>query len=327
MSSTSQASVTRESLATRMLLQPLAPLAIALILVIVILSFVAPNFATASNLTNVLLQSSIVGVAAVGATFVILTGGIDLSQGAVLAVSGMTVGVLLQDGLNPFLGIAICVGIGALFGAFNGAAVAWLRLVPFITTLATLGIARGLTLFVSGGQAAFDLPEAFLWLGGARVWGIPVPVIVMALVYILGIIVLRKTTFGHKVYAVGGNPEAARLAGIKVRRILFSVYVLSGAMAALASVLLIGRLQSATPASGTGLELDVIAAVVIGGTSLFGGRGSLVGTLLGVLLIATINNGLVLLNVSPYLITMVQGAIIFLAVLLDSLASRRARRG
>jgi ribose/xylose/arabinose/galactoside ABC-type transport system permease subunit len=179
---------------------------------------------------------------------------------------------------------------------------------------------------LSGGQPIFDLPETFNWLGSARVVGIPVTAFVTILVFVLGHIILAKTTFGHRVYAVGGNREAARLAGIRDRRTLFFVYLFAGACAGLACILLAGRLSAATPTAANGLELQVIAAVVIGGTSLFGGKGSLLGTFIGVLMIGFISNGLTLLNVGVFWVQFVQAALIFVAVLLDSINNRRLSR-
>ena len=302
---------------------PLMPIVAALVLACVVMFILTPQFLTTSNLMNILTQSSIVGIAAVGATFIIITGGIDLSVGSNVALSGMVAATLVSAGVDGFIGILIAILVAAAVGAFNGASVTLLRLAPFIVTLAVLGMARGLTLQISGGESVYDLPRAFTWLGGGTVAGIPVPVIMTILAFGIGYFVLSRTTFGHQVYAVGGNREAARLAGIRDRRVLFSVYLIAGLCAGLAAITLVGRLGSATPTAATGLELQVIAAVVIGGTSLFGGKGSLAGTFVGVLLIGVINNGLTLLNVSPFWVQFMQGLLIFLAVLLDSYNSRR----
>ena len=299
------------------------PIVAALILACVVMFILTPQFLTTSNLVNILTQSSIVGIAAVGATFIIITGGIDLSVGSNVALSGMVAATLVSSGVDGLTGILIAIAVAVAVGAFNGASVTLLRLAPFIVTLAVLGMARGLTLQISGGESVYDLPRAFTWLGGGNVAGMPVPVIMTILAFGIGYFVLSRTTFGHQVYAVGGNREAARLAGIRDRRVLFSVYLIAGLCAGLAAITLVGRLGSATPTAATGLELQVIAAVVIGGTSLFGGKGSLAGTFIGVLLIGVINNGLTLLNVSPFWVQFMQGLLIFLAVLLDSYNSRR----
>jgi ribose/xylose/arabinose/galactoside ABC-type transport system permease subunit len=307
----------------RLAKSPLLPIVAALFVACVAMFILTPQFLTTSNLVNIVTQSSIVGIAAVGATFIIITGGIDLSVGSNVALSGMVAATLVSSGLDGLTGVLVAILVATAVGAFNGASVTLLRLAPFIVTLAVLGMGRGLTLQISGGESVYDLPRAFTWLGGGTVVGIPVPVIMTVVVFAIGYLVLSRTTFGHQVYAVGGNREAARLAGIRDRRVLFAVYAIAGLCAGIAAITLVGRLGSATPTAATGLELQVIAAVVIGGTSLFGGKGSLAGTFVGVLLIGVINNGLTLLNVSPFWVQFMQGLLIFLAVLLDSYNSRR----
>jgi ribose transport system permease protein len=304
---------------------PRTPIVVALVAVCVAMSFLSDHFLAQQNITNVLAQSSVVGIAAVGATFIIITGGIDLSVGSNVALSGIVSATFVSHGASPILGVLLCVGIAVAIGAFNGASVAWLGLVPFIVTLASLGMARGLTLQVSEGQSVYGLPNVLTWLGGGEIGSIPVPLITMLIVFIVGHVVLTRTTFGHKVFAIGGNRQAARLSGIKDRQVLFTVYVVAGLCAGVAALILVGRIGAATPTAGTGLELQVIAAVVIGGTSLFGGKGSMIGTLIGILLIGVINNGLTLLNVSPFWVQFIQGALIFMAVLLDAFNQRRLK--
>lgn len=301
----------------------LLPIIAALIIVSVVLSFMTPAFLTASNLTNIVTQSAVVGIAAIGATFVIITSGIDLSVGSNIALSGMIGAIVAQSTGNGFYGILTVIVVAAAVGAFNGASVAWLRLAPFIVTLATMGMARGLTLQVSQGQSVYGLPDSLNWLGASAIFDVKTSALVTVLLFVVAHFVLSQTTFGHRVYAVGGNVEAARLAGINVRGVIFAAYVIAGIMAGIAALILLGRLDSATPNAASGTELQVIAAVVIGGTSLFGGKGSMVGTFVGVLLIGVINNGLTLLNVSSFWVQFVQGALIFLAVLLDSVNTRR----
>ncbi|BCW85736.1 ABC transporter permease [Arthrobacter sp. NicSoilE8] len=302
------------------------PIFIAFVLVCAALVLMTGSFATPRNFSNIMVQASIVGIAAVGATFIIITGVIDLSVGAVVGLAGMVGAQLVHAGMDPILGLLVTIAFAMLCGAFNGASVAFLKITPFIVTLALLGMAQGLTLQLSQGESVYDLPKALTWLGGGTIAGLPVPVPLTFVVFAIGAFVLNRTTFGHKVFAVGGNKEAARLAGINYRRVIFWVYAIAGACAGLSAVVLVGRLGSATPTAGLGLELQVIAAVVIGGTSLFGGKGSLFGTLIGVLFIAVVNNGLTLLNVNPYWIQIVQGAIIFVAVLMDSINSGRLRQ-
>lgn len=302
------------------------PIALALVIACVLLSILTDRFLTINNLTNVLVQASVVGIAAVGATFVVITGGIDLSVGSNLALSGMVAAFLMGGGLDPVLAILITILVSTLIGAFNGASVTWLKLAPFIVTLAVLGMARGLTLQISQGASLSGLPKIYTWFGTGNLFGVPVSVILMVLVFVVGHVVLSHTTFGHKVYAVGGNREAARLAGINDSWVLFAVYAIAGCAAGVATLVLVGKLGAATPTAGDGLELQVISAVVIGGTSLFGGKGSMIGTFVGVLLIGIINNGLIMLNVNAFLIQFMQGALIFVAVLLDSFNTHRLTR-
>lgn len=306
------------------LLSGIGPLLGALIVLCVVLSLATDKFLTTSNLLNVLVQMSVVGIAAVGGTFVIITSGIDLSVGSNVALSGMVAAYTMKElGASGLVGLLVALAVGALVGAINGTSVTVLRLTPFIATLAVLAMGRGLTQQVSQGQTIFGFPPDFTFLGNGRIAGIQAPVVITIIVFAVGWFVLTRTTFGQQVYAVGGNREAARLAGIPVKRVIFSVYVLAGLCAGLAGIVLAGRLNSALSSSATGLELQVIAAVVIGGTSLFGGRGSLIGTFIGALLIGVINNGLTLLNVNPFWTQFIQGVVIFVAVLLDALNQRR----
>ncbi len=310
----------------RMVNSNIAPIIVALVIVSVALSFLTPNFLTASNLTNIVTQSAVVGIAAIGATFVIITSGIDLAVGSNIALSGMLGAIAAKATDNGFVGILVVILVAAGVGAVNGASVAWLRLAPFIVTLAVMGMARGLTLQISQGQSVYSLPGELNWLGSSAILDVKTSALVTVVMFLIAHFVLSRTTFGHRVYAVGGNAEAARLAGINVRGVIFAAYVIAGITAGVAAIILLGRLDSATPNAANGTELQVIAAVVIGGTSLFGGKGSMLGTLIGVLLIGVINNGLTLLNVSSFWVQFVQGALIFLAVLLDSFNTRRLTR-
>lgn len=306
----------------------IGPLLIALAAICLFLTLTTDTFLTTSNLTNIIVQTSVVGIAAVGGTFVIITSGIDLSVGSNVALSSMLAAYAMENDLVPggLGGVAVALVVGVLVGSFNGASATLLRLTPFIATLAALAMARGLTQQVSQGQTIFGFPDSFTFLGNGEIAGVQAPVVVTVLVFVVGHLLLTRTSFGHQVYALGGNREAARLAGIPVRRVEFAVYALAGLCAGLAAVVLTGRLDSALASGATGLELQVIAAVVIGGTSLFGGRGSLAGTFLGVILIGVIVNGLTLLNVNPFWQQFVQGAVIFIAVLLDALNTRRLQK-
>jgi ribose/xylose/arabinose/galactoside ABC-type transport system permease subunit len=309
-----------------MLSSPTSAIFIALVACCVIMAILSDRFLTLSNVYNILAQSAVVGIAAVGGTLIIITAGIDLSVGSALGLSGIVAGLAMQAGLGPVVGILAAIVTAVLVGVFNGISVTLLRLAPFIVTLAVLGMGRGLTLQLSKGQSIYNLPRGFTVFGTGTIAGIPLSAILTVVIFLLGHLLLTKTTFGHRVFAVGGNSEAARLAGINVKATVFWVYVIAGLCTGIASIILVGRLGSATPTGGSGDELLVIAAVVIGGTSLFGGKGSMLGTLVGVVLIGVINNGLTLLNVSPFMVQFMQGLLIFVAVTLDAVNTRRVKR-
>ncbi len=299
---------------------------IAFVLEVAAFSLLSPYFFTADNLLNVSLQASITAIIAAGMTFVILTGGIDLSVGSVLALAGILATAVVRVGL-PFslsLPIALAVSLlfGALSGAFAGLCVTRFSITPFIVTLALMTVWRGTAFVYTAGRPIWELPEEFSLLGSGRFLALPIPTIVMLLVYVLSHLALTRTRFGRHIYAVGGNIEAARLAGIRTHRVLTQVYVLSGVLSALSGVLLASRMTSGQPNAGLSYELDVIAAVVVGGTSLAGGTGSITGTFIGAMLIAVLRNGLNLLNVSSYVQQVVVGAVILLAVMLDRLRRR-----
>jgi len=274
------------------------------------LAVTTPAFLTSANLLSILLASSLIGIVAVGETFVIVTGGIDLSVGSVVAFTGV---------------MLVGIGIGALSGGFIAFAVTTLNMSPFIVSLAVLAMARGLAFIVTNGNTIFSFPDAFDNIGGGNIGVFPVAALITLGVFLIAGLVLARSVFGAEVYAVGGNRDAARLAGIPVARTLAIVYIISGALAGLGGVILAGRLDSAQPIAASGLELNAIAAVVIGGASLFGGKGSILGTLLGVLIIGLINNGLTLKNVQPFWVQFIQGAVIFGAVLIDSLNQKRRK--
>ena len=287
------------------------------------LALTTPSFLTSANILSILLASALIGLVAVGETFVIVTGGIDLSVGSVVAFTGVMSGLALNAHVPVPLAVALGIGLGALSGGFVAFAVTVLNMAPFIVTLAVLAMARGLAFIVTNGNTIFSFPDGFDAIGGGNLGPFPVAGLISLAVFLVAGLVLARTVFGAEVYAVGGNREAARLAGIPVNRTLTLCYVLSGALAGLGGVVLAGRLDSAQPIAATGLELNAIAAVVIGGASLFGGKGSMLGTLLGVLIIGLINNGLTLKNVQPFWVQFIQGAVIFGAVLIDSLNQKR----
>jgi putative xylitol transport system permease protein len=292
---------------------------IAFILLCVALTFLNKYFLTPENITNILLQTSINGILAMGMTLVILTGGIDLSVGSVLAFASI-VAATFVSGDNPQSPlVALLVGIvtGAVLGLINGCVIAYLKIPPFVATLGMLSVARGLTYAYTGGMPVPNLSESFLNLGEGSVLGLPLPILIFVLIFVILWVVLNHTSYGRTVYAVGGNVKSARTAGIRTRRVTASVYVIAGLLAGLGGLILTARTSSALPQAGVSYELDAIAAVVIGGTSLSGGVGSITGTLLGALIIGTINNGLDLLGVSSAYQQIVKGCIIVVAVLLD----------
>ncbi len=279
----------------------------------------SPNFLTIHNIFNVLRQVSINALIAFGMTFVILTGGIDLSVGSTLALTGAVTAGFLAGGMDPILAMSLGLLLGAVLGAINGIIIAKGKVAPFIATLATMTIYRGLTLVYTEGKPISGLGDSlsFQLLGKGYFFGIPVPIVTMILSFAVLYFILKKTTFGRRVYAVGGNEEASKLSGINVDRIKIYVYSLTGALAALAALILTSRLNSAQPTAGNMFELDAIAAVVLGGTSLTGGHGWIVGTVIGALIIGVLNNGLNLIGVSSFFQQVVKGAVILIAVLLD----------
>jgi ribose/xylose/arabinose/galactoside ABC-type transport system permease subunit len=284
------------------------------------LTLLSDRFLTASNLLNVLRQATINGIIAVGMTYVILTAGIDLSVGSVLALATVVAADLMQTGLPVPLGMLAGLGVGTLLGAVNGLLIARTGIPPFVVTLGMMTVARGLALTYTQGRPITGLPASFTFLGAGFLGPIPMPIVIFAVVFGVGYFVLARTVFGEWVYALGDNPVAARLAGLPTRRVTALVYVISGFLAALAGLILVARLNSAQPTAGLGFEFDAIAAVVVGGTSFAGGEGGLFGTLLGVLIIQVLNNGLNLLNVSPLWEGVVKGVVIALALLLHRAA-------
>ncbi|RIV19568.1 ribose ABC transporter permease [Alicyclobacillaceae bacterium I2511] len=294
----------------------LGPL-IGLVILLFVLSVLSHQFFTFGNLRNVALQTSVNALLAVGMTFVILTAGIDLSVGSSLALSSAISAGLMASHLNVWLSALVGIAVGAACGLLNGVFVAYARLAPFIVTLGTMTLYRGLTEIYTNGNPIFNLPNGFSNFGSGSVLSIPIPVILAALVFILGWITLHRSTYGRRIYAIGGNERVAYLAGVPVKKYLVSVYVISGVLASIAGLVLTSRLSSAEPTAGTGYELDAITAVVLGGTSLFGGEGAILGTLVGALILGVISNGLNLLNVNSFYQDAIKGLIILAAIMLD----------
>jgi ribose transport system permease protein len=306
---------------------------LALLLMVVIFSIFAEGFFTKDNFWLVLRQVSVNTCLSVGMTLVILTGGIDLSVGSVLALSGAIMAGLLKNGLelpafNLFIGFtlmgAVIAGliVGASLGFFNGFMITRFKIPPFVATLAMLTIARGLTELWTGGAAITGLGKTFGYLGTGWFLGIPVQVWTCAAIVAIVVVLLRKTRFGRYVYAVGGNERAAILSGLNVNRIKLLVYTITGALSAVGGLIVTSKLNSATPTAGDGYELDSIAAVVIGGTSLSGGKGSVLGTILGALIIGVLNSGLIILQVPPFWQKVIKGFVILLAVAIDKLNTK-----
>lgn len=300
------------------LLQKFGPL-LALLLIVAIITVINPSFMTSTNILNVLRQVSISALIAFGMTFVILTGGIDLSVGSTLALTGAVAATMLASGFDPILTIFITLILGAILGAINGVIIAKGKVAPFIATLATMTIYRGLTLVYTEGRPVSGLGDSisFQMMGKGYFFGIPVPVVTMILAFLALWFILHKTTFGRRIYAVGGNEGASRLSGINTDRVKIMVYSLTGMLASLSAIILTSRLNSAQPTAGTSYELDAIAAVVLGGTSLTGGKGWIFGTLVGALIIGVLNNGLNLIGVSSFFQQVVKGVVILIAVLID----------
>ena len=299
---------------------------IAFVVLCAALYLANPNFLDPINIRNVLRQTSINAILAIGMTFVILTGGIDLSVGSVLAFGGMIASIMVSSSLGEVYPVALAVPVGLLaglaLGLVNGAIVGYLRVPSFVVTLGMLSAARGLTLIASDGRPVSRLSEGFLFIGQGAFLGVPVPIWMMFGAFAVAWFVLYRTTFGRYVYAVGGNEEAAKISGVRVRLVKLSVFGISGLLSALGGIILSARTTAGLPQAGETYELDAIAAVVIGGTSLFGGRGTLFGSLIGALIIGVVNNGLDLLGVSAYFQLIFKGAIIVAAVLLDSFRRR-----
>ncbi|MDF2702771.1 MAG: inner-rane translocator, partial [Rubrobacteraceae bacterium] len=296
----------------------------ALIVVFVFLSFASPVFLSADNLFNIGSQTAVVAVIAIGMTLVIITAGIDLSVGSVAALSGV-IGVMMMSQAGLPVPLAILGGtlVGATCGLVNGLLVSVAGLNPFIATLGMLTVARGLTFIFTNAVAVFGAPNSFRLLGQGVIGPIPISILMIVLVAVAGYIVLSRTRLGRYAYAMGSNLEAARLSGIPIKRYLTSVYVISGALAGFGGMIAASRVNSGQPNFGIGLELDVIAAAVIGGASLFGGQGTVVGTLIGAFLVALIRNGSVLLDINTFYQQVIIGVVIWLAVIWDQYRRRR----
>jgi ribose transport system permease protein len=297
---------------------------VVLVALSVALSIVSSHFFSLGNVFNLMDQSVVTGIAAIGQTFVILVAGIDLSVGALTGVAGMVLGLTLTSlGMPVPVAIVVALIVGGLMGLVNGLLVTFGRIAPFIVTLGMMSIGRSLAYVISDGNSVSSLPQGLSYIGSADIFGVPANFVFVVLLFALAYYYLSFTKGGRTIYAIGSNIEAARASGLKVSYYTNLAYTVSGALAAVAAVMLASRLMSIDPIAGNGLELDSIAAVVIGGASLFGGRGSMIGTFFGVLIMGLIRNGLNLLNVGPYWQGSAIGAIIIIAVLAERIVTTR----
>jgi len=298
-------------------------LTVVVIVLAIIFTLINPRFATVANLANVLTQASHVIIIAVAMTFVITSAGIDLSVGSVLALVTVIGFALIKSGMPPVLAVMIMFALGAAIGCFTGALIALVKIPPFIATLGMMVSLRGLALLHSAGQMHYGLPKSLSWFGQGSVAGVPVPVIIALSFAVFGAWLFNHTKFGLHVRAIGGNREAARLAGVPVNLIEILVYGLMGLVTALGGLIMIARIDSTQATIGTGMEIHIISAVIIGGTSLFGGRGSIYGTVLGAILLAMMTNALVIAGVDHFWQLVIMGIIVLLAVAIGNLRERR----
>ena len=303
--------------------QPLVWILLVAVSLAIVLSFLSPFFMTVGNMTNLSKQVSIVAILAAGQAVVIISGGIDLSVGSVLALSAVVIGALIQVDVDPFVATLAGLATGTLAGFVNGIVITRGNIPPFIATLGMLGIARGLALVITKGVSYQVLVPFFLYIGNAKFLGLPIPLYFVVVTYLVVAVMLHMTVFGRHVYAIGGDERVARLEGIPVDRQKIKIYMLSGFLAALAAVVMTGRLAATPPSVAQGIELQAIAAVIIGGVSFVGGRGIVLTALIGALIMAMITNGLNILGISSFYQQVLIGFVIIVAVWLDNLKSRK----
>lgn len=297
--------------------------AIPLVVLVVGLSIAHPRFLTASNLTSILLQAAVYVIMALGMSFVLMTGGIDLSQGSLLALVGVVSAYIVQNFHSIPLAILASILVGAAVGAANGTVISCLKIPPFIMTLSTMYLCRGLTLVITQATPIAITNDSFKWIGGGSLLGIPVPVIIFLIAAAVGQFILSYTATGRYILAVGSNREAARLSGIKTRWNECKVYIISGIMVSIAGIVYVARLGAAQATAGQSYEMEAVAASVLGGTSVLGGEGGIIGTVMGAIVVAIIRNAIILLDISTYYQQMITGAVILVAVIVD--VQRKAR--
>lgn len=296
---------------------------IVLIVLIIFFSIASPAFLTSDNLFNILRQVAIVGIVAVGMTMVLLTGGIDLSVGAIIGVAGVMAAQLMLSGVHPVWASLITLAACALLGAINGFFINTVKIPALITTLGTMTAIRGVAYLLTGGLPVFGFSSSFKMMGQGYLWIIPIPVLIMIAVFIAGYIFLNKTVYGRYIYGVGGNEEASRLSGVSVQKVKALVYTACGFLSGLAGLVLLSRVNSGQPKAGTSYEMDIITAVVLGGVSIFGGEGKINFVIIGVLIMGVLSNGMILLNINEYVQWVVKGLVLLFAVGFDRFITRR----
>ncbi|WP_418965828.1 ABC transporter permease [Cetobacterium sp.] len=294
----------------------------SLIIMMIFFSIFSEYFFTTTNLLTIALQTSVIGIIAIGQTVVIITGGIDLSVGSIVAFSGVTAGLLVERGLPLVPALILGVFIGAAVGIVNGGLISKANLPPFIATLGMMMVLRGLTLALTNGMPISSFDDSFVYLSGGSVFGIPNPVIYFISLGLIFNFILRRTVLGKDIYAIGSNEEAARLSGVNIVKVKLMVYGFCGFLSGISGIILASRLISAQPTEGAGYELDAVAAVVIGGASLSGGKGNIIGTIIGAFIMSTLRNGLNMMNVSGFWQQFVVGVVLLLAVYLDQKRKR-----
>ena len=294
-----------------------------LIGLIIFFSIMSASFFTTGNFVNITRQIAMLGIIAAGMSIVLLIGGIDLSVASNVALTSVSMGLLISAGIDPFISILLGILVGTTVGLINGIIITWVGIPALITTLGMLTIVRGFTFLITDGYPVFGFPESIRWFGTGFLFGIPVPVVIMIIVFTLVYILLYKTYLGRHIYALGGNEAAARLSGINTKKIQLMVYMLSGFFCSIAGLILLGRLNSGQPNALQGFELDVVTAVVLGGVSIFGGQGKLVGVVLGVFIMGVLSNGLVIMNVNEFIQMVIIGSVLLVAVGADRVANRK----
>ena len=297
---------------------------IALLVLIVAFTLLSDSFLTKINLLNILRQVSIIGICAVGMTMIILTGGIDLSVGSMIGVAGMACALMLQADVPPILAVGATLLMGLGFGGFTGILINKIHIPPLIATLGLMTALRGLAYLLNGGLPVYGIPDSVKFLGQGWLFGIPFPVILMVIVFILGYVILNKTAFGRHLYGTGGNEEASRLSGVNVEWLKTKVYLLGFFLSTFAGIVLMARVNSGQPRGGTSYEMDIITAVVLGGVSIMGGSGRLTGVIAGVMIMGVLSNGMILLNIDEYVQWVVKGVVLLIAVGLDQLTSHKS---